>query len=105
MLSCVSTLVSFFRTCPELITHSRKPGSNPFNCLIDIRVKSASGSLLDSSYPSRRLAGSKGRQESEHRSALASERRFSVRRRMNFVSEEEGGSAPNKTLQISNSGK
>jgi transglutaminase-like putative cysteine protease len=53
----------------ELITHSRKPGSNSFNCLIDIRIKSASGGLLDSSLAIARrpqLAGSKGRQESEH---------------------------------------
>jgi hypothetical protein len=43
---------SFFRARREFIGHLRKQGNNPSNRLIDIGVKSASGRLSNSSYPS-----------------------------------------------------
>jgi Tn3 transposase DDE domain-containing protein len=45
---------SFFLYPPlELMAHMRNQGSNPSNRLLDVGVKSASGRLLNSSYPSR----------------------------------------------------
>ena len=52
-LRCINSLCRVFRACLDLVIHRRYPESNPCHCLIDIRVKSASGRLLDSFYPSR----------------------------------------------------